>query len=68
MRLRGQAIGLLGPGERFEVLAFAESRKKVIEQFGAKFVNGPCVSDISTAAACTWGRQSTCSLGMPHVL
>jgi len=39
MWLCGQAIGLLGPGERFEVLALAKSRKKVIEQFGAKFVD-----------------------------
>ena len=56
MRLCGQAIGLLGPGERLEVLALAEGGKKVIEQFGAKFMDGTWTGVISTAAACTWKR------------
>ena len=40
MWLRGQAVCLLAPGERLEVLALAEGRKKVVEKFGAKFVDG----------------------------
>ena len=40
VRLGGQGIGLLGPGERLEVFALAESRKEVVEQPGAEFVDG----------------------------
>jgi len=68
MWLCGETVGLLGPGERLEVLALAEGGKKVIEQFGAKFVDGTWARVISTMVAVMDGRGPTCGLSVPHVL